>query len=543
MSIHKNPRLGPSKPERDERWETLCKVFAGHVNELRSAYAAGTPPKVNFIQPTSEVFEHPLRFTLERTAVVEITPQRHKPFRIRARLDVYTEICSITYIVDRIGAGATDIYPLMTGLLAPGDGSGAGPAQRVEAALDGLYNRLWSLNSPIDAAVTAQRWFEGESEQPGIPLTDFRGVVLPVCEAAATPRTARIARPALRPELRRFVDEHAELLRIATGRLDEAGQSPLSGEPVCCGMLGGAALYVAELGKRSPGVAIEPVRHMLLFGDCSASQVGRLVRRLHVLGEFRHAALLDYDNGEQNDLKRVSRELRELGRRVDEVFGLGPSARIGQLPDLLTRLNDLRANPNETGVLYRIEQSRYYAGEFKRTVPHLRSLRLENWQTYDDFVARYVYQLFARIDRVGTRYDALMRRLSLLTTFSLATEISDYQKNVAGVLKKLHRAAEALKNSAGSQVSVSEKQRSLLHEASFIAMAFLSYYVSSVLWHIFDVRLDDGIDRREAFHLASMAVTGLLSAYAVWLMVARLRNERHRAGAPADPADEKPPEP
>jgi uncharacterized membrane-anchored protein len=242
---------------------------------------------------------------------------------------------------------------------------------------------------------------------------------------------------------------------------------------------------MAELGRRSPDVRIEPVRHLLVFAGSSFSQVGRLVRRLHVLGEFRHAALLDYDNEDKVDLKKVSRTLRLLGREVDRVFTMSPATRIADLPALLKDMNRLQANAAETGVLYRIEQSRYYAGEFKRTLPHLRTVRVDDWQSYDDFVARYIYQLFARIDRVGTRYDGLMRRLSLLTTFSLATEIRSYQENVKDALGHLTEAARQLKTAAEQQVGVSEKQRSLLAEASFIALAFLCYYAGSVFRHGF----------------------------------------------------------
>lgn len=533
LPFETNPRFEVEDEARKERWEGLCRHLARHVHALRKRHHPdGDPHPVDFIRPTSEVFKDPLRFTLDRTAVIPITAADERRYRMRVRVDVYTEICSLTYIIDSIAADCPHLAEHLSDIEAaesiPGDRA---VFRAKEEALNWLYDDVWSLDSPIEAAKTAQAHFASERDRLGVPLTDFRGIVLDTSD-----EPGKQGPKELRPSLKRFLQNNDNLVHIAAGRHPAMKQTSLSGEPVCCGMLDGSAVYVAELGRRNPQVRVEPVRHLLVFAGSSESQVGRLVRRLHVLGEFRHAALLDYDNEDDIDLKRVSRTLHALGREVDKVFLATPRERIEEMPGLIAKLSELRANAAETGALYRIEQSRYYAGEFRGTLRHLRSIRIESWQTYDDFVARYIYQLFARIDRVGSRYDALMRRLGLLTTFSLATEISGYQIKVTKALGSLERATERLGQAAANQISVSEKQRSLLDEASIIAMAFLSYYIASVFDHLFEIDPADGYSGHEFFYMGSMAVTGALAAVSIFLMARRILASRKTA-SPSDPAD------
>jgi Protein of unknown function (DUF3422) len=75
-----------------------------------------------------------------------------------------------------------------------------------------------------------------------------------------------------------------------------------------------------------------------------------------------------------------------------------------------------------SGILYRIEQSRYYKAQFDKNVQALRIGRLEGYQRYDEFVERRLGAAFDFIDRLGRRYERATNTISTLDENYLTME-------------------------------------------------------------------------------------------------------------------------
>ena len=73
-----------------------------------------------------------------------------------------------------------------------------------------------------------------------------------------------------------------------------------------------------------------------------------------------------------------------------------------------------------SGLLYRIERSRYYVKQFADNVKLLRILRVEGNQPYDQFIQRRLGSEFDFIDRLGIRYERATRNISTLDQHYLA---------------------------------------------------------------------------------------------------------------------------
>ena len=73
-----------------------------------------------------------------------------------------------------------------------------------------------------------------------------------------------------------------------------------------------------------------------------------------------------------------------------------------------------------SGLLYRIERSRYYVKQFNDTVKLLRIRRLEGDQPYNQFIERRLGSEFDFIDRLGIRYERAMRNMVTLDQNYLA---------------------------------------------------------------------------------------------------------------------------
>jgi hypothetical protein len=204
-------------------------------------------------------------------------------------------------------------------------------------------------------------------------------------------------------------------------------------------MLGKRALYMTALGPQRPAVPDDeriPLTYLLYVhqpADCSAMtpinkwQLGRLVDRIHLLGTVRLAALKNFS------------ALRNAGitlSKLDRLTRIARDAVTEQTSDAIQCIDDAHDHFNkitdtfsketkteteaETGLLYRIEQSRYYVEQFDTNVKTLRLSRIEGCQRYDVFVRRRLGATFDFIDRLGRRYERAINSLSMLDQNYLA---------------------------------------------------------------------------------------------------------------------------
>ena len=441
-------------------------------------------------------------FDVSRSSVNVLKFQAKPGFRLRVRFDIYNEFLAVTYILDMIEgpeAGFIDGLLAAVTCLTARPPKSAVLAKEQMAQLDFLYDGFWTAAPGSGAAEDIFRGRVEEEPSADWPrILDFRGVYLDCDPNGCVSDPSGLHRPLSRNSMwhvlcARFADHRRDLIDHAIGRSSTRKNRENGGEPVFCTMLDGDALYLAELGRRNGEGGVEPLRHMLVFADPPSSQVGRLVRRLHMMGELRHAALFDYDNGDASDLRGVSRELRHIGPKIDKVFrssdpavtgapltngknGGDPLAEISKVINLVTAL---RVNEHGDGVTYRVQQSRYYAEQFRKGLRHLRTGRIPGYQSYDDFVSRFIFQAFARIDGIGNRYEAALRRLNLAATYRTAVEINQYQKHMSTAVEALKESGIRNGELLGAVHRTSKRQNELLKTAEKIAVAVLAYYAGS----------------------------------------------------------------
>jgi len=242
------------------------------------------------------------------------------------------------------------------------------------------------------------------------------------------------------------------------------------------------------------------VEHPLLFYIHSVTrcdrQIGRLVDRLCTLGTLRLAAVIPLPAFEttsqsisvvEEEIKETRRLLHQLIQHAriwtsDEPLRIDLEKRILRcLDSIQIRMSDLSQGKGievakhlgEASLEYRLIRSRYYRGQFFRSMKTLRIKRLEGYQPYDEFVERRLQSAFgfiegieARLQNVRTEWHAL-DELYLTTAVTILTSEIDRQQT---------RVAQTEEDIKGIQI----------WGELFLTVFFIPYYFLSVLFHILD---------------------------------------------------------
>jgi hypothetical protein len=190
-----------------------------------------------------------------------------------------------------------------------------------------------------------------------------------------------------------------------------------------------------------------PERYLLVHDGISRFQLGRLLRRFHVLDELRCAAIFDFSK-----LIRASERIRTLGNEIDNRLRTldrnaeKPSLTSQSLSEIQGRLNELTSGPrtadageNATsmeekaagGLLYRINRSRYYARDFKQRMDDMLFANIDGWEPYSIFMHRNLYPILDHIDSIGTRFDSLASRVERLTEARNVEELVKVESEIA----------------------------------------------------------------------------------------------------------------
>lgn len=239
----------------------------------------------------------------------------------------------------------------------------------------------------------------------------------------------------------------------------------------------------------TPADRDRPVRYLLLTkGEPHRQQIGRFVERINALGTMRLFAFKDLEA-----IRNASVHIRILGHELDGILAdwskrrLSISERwdkelhaletawslrrlrnlpffkryLGEDPKLL-RINDKRANElnNLIGVtdarlislgaaldtigqggsgrlLYIINRSKHFVGEFDRMAKTLEVGNVDGWINYLQFVERGLKPTFDLIDSTATRLVGLRERLQSITqmiqTSALIVESVATQSNTAAL--------------------------------------------------------------------------------------------------------------
>jgi hypothetical protein len=198
-------------------------------------------------------------------------------------------------------------------------------------------------------------------------------------------------------------------------------------------------------------------------------QLGRFIDRLHLLGTTRLAAL------------KYFRHLREVGNALSQIDEYLQSAR--ESVDSDTMLQEAEENIDKahrffsrmthvfnentgtrSGILYRIERSRYYVSQFHKVLPTLRIATLEGYMAYDKFVERRLGPTFELIDRLGHRYQRARAAIAALDQYYLSIQAKNITEKLA---------------------EIGEEAMWIQINGEFVLFLFLvPYYVSSLIFEI-----------------------------------------------------------
>lgn len=405
--------------------------------------------------------------------VLPSLPSSLSQWRARIRVDISFEFYFVTFILDQKRSAdkisEDGLHEIVRTELELTRATFAHP----QTFIDTYYEQLWNA---FDAFLGD--WQEGF---PGDSFTEFRGAALRdrrnpfrqnpdgtrADESFKIPQLDPAAVDASRQSLRRWLARNegfiSEIMQLkhATGNVDRDANC------VLCELLDGAAIYCSatrQLDDELTGTK-RPLRYFILYNGLSKYQLGRLIRRAHVLGEYRCVAVLDLEK-----IETASQSIRALGNYIDKLLGeTTESATLTdpQLQSIQRSLNKLASSDINGGLLYRVNRSRYYASIFRQAVHDMRPRKLEGWQTYDEFFRRNLYAHFDEIDEVGKRYELLAERVNRLINTRNTEKLSMLGNNIHNLLLKLSDF-----NAAMVKIQVA---------GEWIAMAAFAYYGGHII--------------------------------------------------------------
>lgn len=464
-----NPRYleksDETSSDKREKWFNLTKSLTNIVN--RFGTAVHELPNVTICQENNLSNK---MYSIYSTIMIELRPssyinehnkQDNNQFRLRIRIDLYSESIGITIASDQFKSG--DIFDKISNPKSIDD-------------VNYIY-RVWDQNplyQAFDNIIKEHSLFSNNL------IGDFRGLIyannsaigkesyntdsLSTIQAFKKKLSGSAANPAesiaesshsynailraneenahkIRDDIVSFFQQRGDIIdRFLenTGNIRE-----VSTDSVLCSFLHGNALYCAPLASNrldTGYLRCGIIKYIIVSSAMDGNQLGRLVRRLHILGELRYLALLDYklEGLDKKDLKSVSNDLRHVGNELDKYVSNNKNNPI--LPMKLIEKVNLSLSKmsmiHDGSLMYRIEQSRYYANTFKDQIVDLRIDKIEGYQSYDQFIRRNVYQLFSKIDQIGRRYDALAKRIEqwiMMSEADASRKLLDNAENFATI--------------------------------------------------------------------------------------------------------------
>jgi len=447
-----NPLTAVDDAASSERRERFIHRLNEALLTIQKTCAVAAPHKFTLSQDNDREEMIPATNTL--LEVLERLPDELAGWRCRMRVDIHSEYYFITFILDQKSGRAcvADIEAAERDLSTKGCS-----AIDTKWFIRRFYEDVWSilerhLKSCLDML-------------PGRRFTEFRSIALRDTESPFVKdrdesldrftipeidaSTFKQARSSLREWLARNAPCIREILQIDefTKDIDQDANC------VLCEMLKGAGVYgssVRQLPPRRSGQApldaqakadgvddFQPLRYFLLYNGLSKYQLGRLVRRTHVMGELRVAAVLDAPL-----LHQASSCIRSLGNKIDKLLtdrDGEPTLTDTELDAVLKELNRI-SSMVPGGLIYRINRSRYYAKSFRDHLSDLRVRRLEGWQPYNEFFQRNLYQVFDEIDQIGNRYAALSQRVTRLTIARNTERQRQSQEHIRTLVREMSAA-------------------------------------------------------------------------------------------------------
>jgi hypothetical protein len=367
-------------------------------------------------------------------------PDKLPGWRCRLRLDMYDEYYFVTLILDQKDSDerVREICDIEREL-SSGDKKKTSSESR--KFLQIYYDEIWVT---LDGFIR-----EGLNKFPGRRFTEFRGIVLreltnPFRQddfGGDTHKVSKLnstASSKSRSALRSWIARNATFVSEVLQLKQWAGTTDQDANCVLSELLDGGAIYFSSVRQAhvsSTSVDPPPLRYFILYNGLSKYQLGRLIRRTHVLGELRCAAVLDMEL-----LDEASEGLRSLGNHIDNLL-VNKSASLtdDELRSVQVKLNQLASSKISGGLLYRVNRSRYYANTFRERIKEMRVQSLEGWQSYSEFFSRNLYPHFDQIDQIGKRFETLAERVNRLTNARNAEKLNEFETNSLNLVREMNQ--------------------------------------------------------------------------------------------------------
>lgn len=241
--------------------------------------------------------------------------------------------------------------------------------------------------------------------------------------------------------------------------------------PVGAAMVGGIATALTDFRIREDGFS----RFFLVDRGMSPWQAGRIVQRLLEIDTYRVLALMALPVA-----RRVAPQLSRQETELAEVTAALVGATEADEQKLLERLTGLAAEIENAAAanLYRFGAAGAYWGLVRRRIADLREIRIEGLQPFQEFTERRLAPAMDTCEAIGTRQDALSRRVTRATQLlSTRVEITR-ERQTQLVLGQMNRRAHL--------------QLRLQQTVEGISVAAISYYVVGLLAYLLKGAADAG---------------------------------------------------
>ena len=155
-----------------------------------------------------------------------------------------------------------------------------------------------------------------------------------------------------------------------------------------------------------------PTTYFVIYNGRSAQQIGRLIHRLHVLGEIRTAALLDYKT-----MNSVGVHIRDLGEQIAIALA-SPKKITNRIVRRIIAIYAEIGNNCHGGVAYRASRCQDYVNMLDLHLNDTGTEPIDGWQSYTNFINRNLSREFQSITTTGKRYEDLGVRVDRLVSVS-----------------------------------------------------------------------------------------------------------------------------
>lgn len=300
-----------------------------------------------------------------------------------------------------------------------------------------------------------------------------------------------------------FDEVHAlKTLDAAWPVIGAAGRSPgdeaMYGEPeyTVATFNHGSTLYVSALGRLAPeldAAQAGPMIYTLIVSYPSRWRLGRFIDRLNAMGTLRLAAL--------RDLKSLNAASNQINRAAAALTIYATSAHHDKEASIVRDGLRQLERGFEYGLKHRVERSRYYVHSYKDMFRTLSAQPVKGFQFYGDFIRSRVFDAFEYIERIGARYDDLLREAN--HRFALA------QQEELRRIQKLN-----MNNSRHASL--------LLEAAEILSIIPLTYYGGQIFAGVAPAMGADSHASKAPYYLVALALSIGLAALSHWLRAGRL---------------------